>query len=189
MTVPKEKYSLIFKMLLEKPLYEVGVEFGFDKHYKDSVAVKNAVYRVLQKVKARPEEYGVSQDTLDAVLKIVKNRRVTTVEPVTLREKKDALEAVGLKELVLEANNKAMKLVHLKLDDLSSSKKKLENINLVQLTTAFGTIFDKAQLIKGEATENVAVLAKIDKSMTPEDALKAVLQMREFNNADKEKKK
>ena len=57
------------------------------------------------------------------------------------------------------------------------------------LATTVGILFDKGQIIQGEATENVAVLAKIKSDMSPEEMMDAVLKMREIHQVDKDRTK
>ena len=182
-----EKEGLLFKMLAEKSLYETGMEFGFDKRLKNSQGVKNAVYRIYVQVKSNPEKYLITPEVVDLVSGVVSSRKVAERTNVTLREQNDSVQNTDLKELVTSARDKSMRLIHKKLDQISSNKKALDSVNLVQLTTAFGTIFDKAQIISGEATENIAVLSKIKSDMTPEESMNMILKMREINQQDKDR--
>ena len=71
---------------------------------------------------------------------------------------------------------------------LNKSRKALNQQSLPALTTAFAILFDKSQIIKGEATEHVAVMGKIDSDIKPEQAIDMVLKMREIDQASKAKK-
>lgn len=177
------------KMLREKPLYETGLEFGLDKVYKDSTAVKNAVYRVYQQSKVDPLKFGLTQEVVDEVTKVIQSRLPAAVRRAqpTLREKVDEGQGTDIKDLILDGRRQAFTLVLKKLDRIGRSNKNLDEANLASLTNAFAVIFDKAQIIQGEATENVAILAKIDTNMNPEEALAAVLRMREANQVDKDR--
>lgn len=185
-SLTNEKKGFIFKMLAHKPFYETGIEFGFDKHYRDANSIKGAMYRIYTQVRAEPSKYGVSQETVDLVVDIVSKRSTANYLP-TLREQNDAKENIDIKELVLSGRQKAMILVHRKLEMIGKSKKKLNETNLGTLATVAAILFDKGQIIKGEATENVAVLGKIDTNMSPDQALDMVLKMRELNQAEKER--
>ena len=192
MKVTDDKKGLLFKMLAQKSLYDTGVELGFDKHYRDMASVKSAVYRIYQQVRKDPEKYGVNLETAKLVEDVVSSRSiaVTSVNnSPTLREQREALEKADIKELVLTGRQKALKLVHRKLDMIGSSKKRLAEANLSTLAQTFGIIFDKAQIIQGEATENVALLAKIDANLTPDQALEAILKLRETHQEDKDRVK
>lgn len=182
------KKGLLFKMLASKTLYETGIEFGFDKHYKDERAVNNAVYKIYLAVKNEPEKYLITQEVVDMVVANVSNRNMGKRDGV-LKEKNQALDKQDIKELVITGRKKALELVHMKMERLGKSNKKLDEVPITALAQAFGILFDKGQIIQGMATENVAVLAKIDKDIKPEDAIEMVLKMREINNVEKEKAK
>ncbi len=185
-TIPVEKYPFIFKMLGEKTLYETGIEFGFDKKYKDARAVTNAVYNIYKKVLADPQKYVVTPKEVDKVKAIISQRSITP-QRTTLAEKLDKEANPDFKDLVLSGRKKAFHLLNMKMDRVSRSPKALDEVNITALAQTFGILFDKAQIISGEATENIAVLAKIDKDMTSEQALASILKMREVNQVEKEK--
>jgi len=192
MKVTDDKKGLLFKMLAQKSLYDTGVELGFDKHYRDMASVKSAVYRIYQQVRKDPEKYGVNLETAKLVEDVVSSRSIaisSVNNSPTIREQREALEKADIKELVLTGRQKALKLVHRKLDMIGSSKKRLAEANLSTLAQTFGIIFDKAQIIQGEATENVALLAKIDANLTPDQALEAILKLRETHQEDKDRVK
>jgi len=176
----------LFRMLASKPLYEVGLEYGFDKHYKDSKAVKGAVYRIYADMKNNPEKYHIEQDMLTLVVDAVSARKVAhRKQDISLKEKTDV--PMEIKDVILSNRDKAAALVSKKLDMIGKSRKQLESISLPQLTTAMAILFDKGQLIQGEATEHIAHLAKIDEGMTPQELLDAVVGQREKTIIDKNK--
>ena len=178
----------IIQALEVKTLYDVGIDFGFDKHYKDARSVKAAVYQVYSHAKADPTKYGLKQELVDAVTAALQKRTPATItENRTLREKLDDENNKSFSELVLSGRVKAMKLLHTKMDRVARSKKQIDETNLSTLAQTAGILFDKGQIISGEATENVALLAKIKSDMSPAEAIEAVLKMREANQADKDR--
>ena len=180
------KKAAVFKMLAYKPLYETGIEFGLDKHYKDVKGVKNAVYRIYNEVRQNPEVFTIEPQTVELVVTAVSERSVSRVQP-SLRETNETINKDDIKSLVVGGRNKALKLVHSKMDRIGKSRKKLDAVSVGELAKVAGILFDKAQIIQGEATEHVAVLAKIDKNLLPEDALSLVLKMRETNQESLQK--
>jgi hypothetical protein len=197
MDLTDEKKGIMFRMLAKKPLYEAGLEFGLDKHYAKAEAVKAKMHRIYQEVQKDPDRYGISQEVVDTIVGIVSNRSITVTNPsksgfssgaMTLREKNELAENIEISDVVLSARDKTFKLLHKKLDQVGKNKKSLEAVSFSQLTTAAAILFDKGQIIQGQATENVAIMAKIDSNMSPEDALSAVLRMREANIIAKEAK-
>ena len=191
MKLTDDKKGLIVKMLLEKNIYQTGMEFGFDKHYKDATAVKNAVYRIYQQALANPEKYFITPELVERVTAKMKERTPAAIveQNTTLRERMDAEANMDLKDLVLSSRNKAFRILNKKLDRVGKNNKTIDEINLSTLATTVGILFDKGQIIQGEATENVAVLAKIKNDMTPEEAMASVLRMREAHQIDKDRTK
>lgn len=191
MEITDEKKGVMFRMLAEKPLYEVGVKFGLDKHYANAASVKNKMYRIYQEVRKDPDKYFVSPDLCATVVTIVSNRgKEIAPNNGSVREQTEQAEADAndVSSLVLTGRIKAFKLLHKKLDQAGKSRKGLDSISLAQLATVSAILFDKGQIVQGQATENVAVLAKIDTNMSPEQAMETILKMREINQASKEKK-
>ena len=173
-----EQKTGLFHMLVDKDLYTVGLEYGFDKHYKDAKAVKGAVYRNYSEVKNNPEEFGIQPMTYNKVINAMSSRAVSkpAVNNVSLREK---MEDVDIKEIVLSNRDKIALLLGRKLDDIGSSKKKLSATPLGTLSLAFCQIFDKGQIVQGEATQHIAHLAKIEDGLSAKDLLEAVIIQRE----------
>lgn len=197
MELTDEKKGIMFRMLAEKTLLETGIAFGLDKHYPKAAGVKARMSRIYQEVRKDPDRYLVSQDIVDMVSRIVSGRKQAGIgnlihaDHATLAEKREVQEAKAddITELVLTGRKKAFNLLHKKLDQVGRNKKTLGEVSLAQLTTTAAILFDKGQIVQGQATENVAVLAKIDSNMSPEDALAAVLRFRDKNILDKEAQK
>lgn len=189
-TLTDDKKGTIFRMLSSKTILDTGLAFGFDKHYKDTTAIKNAVYKIYRQVCAEPDKYNVSNEVVDIVNETIKSRSIVNKPPVkTLAEKKDEDLSLAndFKNILVGGRNKAFKVLNDKLERIGSSKKRLDDVNISSLAQVFGILFDKSQIIQGEATENVAVLAKVDKNMSAEDALEAVLKTREVYQVDKDR--
>lgn len=186
-----EKKALLFKTLATKSSYDAGVEFELDKHYKNARTVGAAVIRIYNEVKNNPEKFAVSDDTVSLVTDAVTKRNALTVKGearTTLREKIDESKNKSIEELTLENRSKSWMLLSLRLDDALSSKKKREKISLGEIAKVAGITFDKGQLIEGKATDHVALMAKIDGELNPQEALDMVIRMKEYNASIKEKK-
>lgn len=194
MDLTDEKKGIIFRMLAEKPLYETGLSFGLDKYYPTATAVKSKVHRIYQEVQKHPDRYMISQDLVDTIVGIVSHRNPEgkgfNAHAPSLREVQEAKAADenDISKLVLAGRAKAFNLLHKKLDMVGRNKKSLGEVSLAQLTTTAAILFDKGQIVQGQATENISVLAKIDDNISPADAMKAILAMRDQNIIAKEKK-
>lgn len=175
----KEKEIQIFKALGQKSALQVGLQFGFDKVYKDNRSIRNAVQSIYNKIKNNSEEYGVNQEIVEMVETSMAERKHAVVgsqEP-SLAEKEE--ESLDFKEMVTNIRDKSFGLISKKLDMVSSSKKKLDALSFKELGVIAGIAFDKTQILKGEATEHIAVAAKISENITPEQAIEIALNNRE----------
>lgn len=184
MTITDKQKGDIFRLLASKTLYEVGVEFGLDKYYKNVRSMKGKVHNVFNEVKNEPEKFAIQLQTVDLVISAVNDRKITNVPNKPLAEVKGDEEG-DIKVLLFSNRDKAAKLVQKKLSYYDKNPKALKEISLPALTTSFAILFDKGRIIQGEATSHVALMGKIDSSLTPEDAMKLVLQMREQDQASK----
>lgn len=186
MKLTQEQEAEIFRHLAYKSAYETGLEFELDKTYTDAKAVRNAVTNVYLKVKKNPAKWGVTEDVLKLVADAMANRQlVQTRNNLPMAEKE--IEQGDIKVLVTGVRDKTWRLIDRKLQRASKSNKKLDAIGLRELGTLAGIAFDKAQIISGQATENIALMGKIEGNINPQDALDLVLKMREATVASKQK--
>jgi hypothetical protein len=183
MTFGKEKEVEIFKALAQKSALTVGREYGFDKVYKKSQAIRNGVNKIYNKVRNNHEEYGVSREVVEMVEKGMLERKhnlvgTNTGKPHSMKDLSD-FENPDIKEMMTAIRDKSFALINKKLAFIATSKKKLDNISFKELGVIAGIAFDKTQILKGEATEHIAVAAKIDSNVTPEQAIEIALRNRE----------
>jgi len=185
-----EKQVEIFKALSLKPMLQVGIDYGFDKVYSNPRSIRTAVYKIYAAVKNNPEQYGVSPDVVKMVCDSMNqriNKPTIVAEGASVAERREG--DGDIKNVVLSIRDKSFRLIDMKLDRVGKSKKKLDQVTFKDLAVIAGVAFDKAQILKGEATEHIAVHAKIDKEMTPEAAFEALMTMREKVQVDKERTK
>lgn len=174
----------IFKALASKPLYEVGLDFGLNEYYKKPASVKNAVYRIYKEVKMQPEKFNISSETVEVITGVVGNRIVASKEPVH----PDSPEDFDFTTITTKTRDKALGILGKKLDRINASRSKIDKVSVGELAKVFGILFDKGQIIQGQATENIAMLSvHIKDDLSPDDAIGMVLKMREINNVKKEK--
>lgn len=185
MAVTQEQEVAIFRRLAIKSAYEVGLEFGFEKMYKDAQAIRNAVQGIYKKVSRQPERYEITPEIIQVVKDAMAHRSLVRVQSTPLAEKE--IESADIKTLVTGVRDKAWRLMDRKLSRASKSNKKLDSVGFRELATMAGIAFDKSQIILGQATENVALMGKIEGNINPQDALDLVLKMREATVASKQK--
>lgn len=192
-TLTDDKKSRIFLFCKDKPFKEVGFEFELDKSYKTVASMVTAVSRIYNQVKNDPLKYNLDYDRVNEIVDIVNKRQtgglVTNRDNTTLREKEEILNPTDIKGLVMGSRNLAMGILHKKLGKMSRSVKMMDDIKLSELATVSAILIDKAQILQGQSTENIAILSKNIGQLTPEEALAHVLKTREANMVDKETKK
>lgn len=182
-----KQYKDFYKLLVTHSYAEAAAQVGMDAYYSGE-GLRTAGYQIYKDIKERGlERVGISGDIIELVEKSIESRKITKghvhrKEDNNVAEwmKADMLDSSDTKQLVLGGRNKAAVLLHKKFDMINSSRSALKDTSLSQLGTVFGILFDKAQIIQGQATENISVLSKnINGNMTPEESLDAILRMRE----------
>lgn len=192
MQLDDKKKGFIFKALATKSFYDVGIQFGLDKHYKTAAGVKNAIHRIYKQIQVEPERYAISPDLMELVTKAVSDRKIIPYNPnqKTLKEQKDENDNKTFPVLATEGRDKIIKIIHNKMDRIMNSRKKLDAVSIGEMAKVYSIMFDKSQIIRGEATEHVKVLSKnVDDKLSPQERIEMVLKMREVNNIEKEKER
>ncbi len=164
-----------------------------EKNYANMSAAVADISRRVNRVAKNPARYGVSSDKAEMTKSIVVNRNSLTLNA---RNKEENIRNVTKKEkktidqLVMEGRHKSWMVLNLKLDEAMRDPNKRSKVALGEIAKVAGITFDKGQLIDGKATEHVAVMSKFDnKDISREDAMNAVLKMRELNESQSEDQK
>lgn len=185
---PGNKAGLI-RLLKEKSMFGAACEIGIDKYFDKKTDVNNFMYKFFLEVKADPSIAGLHPDTMMEVDEAMRKRGIGNREVIdydNATEKLSNIKEAEIKDIVIMGRNKASILIDKKMNYLMKNKKALEKESLVNLAKVFGIYFDKSQIVQGQATENIAVMAKVDDNLTPEQAMEALLRSREKIMADKE---
>ena len=166
----------LFEALAGKSQYEVGIEFGLGDKFNNNVKLLNYVQSVVKEVREDPKKFDISKDVLRLVERGMENRKLSG------KGKPRELEVTGkldAKDLVLTIRNKALVLLNKKLDYLAKHPRAFRGESIMQIAKVAGIAFDKAQIVKGEATEHIMLKAKIDDRITSEEAVTQLLKFRE----------
>lgn len=192
---PTNKFHLTEKQMGElylhlenKTFMGASLEMKMDKWYAKNSLVPTA-QRIAAMVRLNPERFGVPPEAMVKVDYAIKERNLRTTVRETKEEKDLASENQNFKNILEDTRAGLLEILAKKVSRIRRSTKKIDEMNLGTLATALAIIIDKTQLIRGEATENVAVLAKIDQNISPEAALEMILKMRETNLESKNTKK
>lgn len=97
----------------------------------------------------------------------------------TTKSEVRAMSTSELVEMSKDVRNKAVKLLDKKLSMLDQDDDALMKMSMKDLATAFGILFDKAQLASGLSTENIAIHTKIDVNLSSEQALDELSKLRD----------
>jgi hypothetical protein len=178
-----ERKKEFFLSLANKSYTDAARQLGLQEFYTTDNSLRTIAYKLYKQID--PRTLGVSEDAISIVHASIADRQGRASKEVTDGATPELLDPEDSKMLVIGGKNKAAVLLHKKFDRLMKNKKFLDEVSLSQLATTFGILFDKSQILKGEATENIAVMAKVDPNMTPEQSLEALLRMREIQQEEK----
>jgi hypothetical protein len=174
----------VFMKLSQKSYLDVGMEFGFDKYYPNKLALRQAVRRIFEEVSKDPEKFSIGKDALELVKTNIYDRYQNPIPQKISMAGGEEIDLAKLdeKELVLRGKKVAWLLLNKKMNMAVKNSKELGKVSLGTLASVAGIVFDKAQIVRGEATENIALRAKIDENISPTDALSEILKRRENND-------
>ncbi len=118
--------------------------------------------------------------------RLMARRRGKEPAPKYTKQELRKIDTEEMVELAKDTRNMAIQVLNQKLMNLYSDPEQLSRTNITQLATAFGILFDKAQLAAGLATENIAIHAKIDVNMSSDQAIEELNKMREKMSGGKD---
>lgn len=166
-----------YASLMTKTFTEAVCAFGWDKIYTNNSTLRAKGYQMYKSIV--PEKLGIAPEIVEQVKNSIENRRVRNIKIVEKTDDSALLDPEDTKSVIIGGRNKAAMLLHKKMDRMGRNKKLLDAVSLTQLATTFGILFDKSQILRGEATENIASMSKITIDMSPTDTLDALLKNRE----------
>lgn len=167
-----------YRNLVKMSLADSARSINLDESYRTESSLRATAYKLYKSID--PHELGISTDMVKLIEEKMQERKVYNPPKVLApEEKKQLLNPEDAKGMILGGRNKAAALINKKLDRLDRSNKLLDEVTLTQLATTLGILFDKSQIIQGQATENIAVMSKISSDMSAEESLQALLKMRE----------
>ena len=172
----------VYKSLANKSQFKVGLDFNFDRYFKSNIGIVNAINRIYKEVANDPEKFAVSTELMEVVEKGMVERKGRKHAALEVPQ----IEKVNERDLIIGVRNKAWLLLDKRLDYLTKNKKALKAESIMALAKIAGISFDKAQIVKGEATEHIAMRAKISSDITATDAMEELMKFRDVNNSEEE---
>lgn len=170
------KKRQMFKALANKSQYQVGVDFGLSDRFNNNVKIVNFVNSVYKEVLKDPQKFSINQEVVELVEKGMEARRGMGVSQ---RRDIELTKEIQEGDLVLQAKNKGWVLLNRKLDYLLRNPRAFRNESVISIAKVAGIVFDKSQIIKGQATEHIAIRAKVADNITLEEATQQLLRFRE----------
>jgi hypothetical protein len=131
---------------------------------------------IARKVKRAPDLYGISEDAVSVIVEAMESRSVSKNPRIRAEV---AILAESFRDKLDTMRDQVADMIMMKLEKYNS-KKGIDGITIRDLKDLLATAIDKGRLLRGESTENIVKMSKVDtEKMTPEDALKFVLKARE----------
>jgi hypothetical protein len=182
-TIDRKRF---FKALVTKNFSEAGTLIGLDKKYTNASSLRATSYQLYQDILANDlDKLGIDKEVVEIVTSAIEARKSSPGREITEVNNADLLVPEDTKGVIIGGRNKAAMLLHKKMDRLSKNKKLLDATTLTQLATTFGILFDKAQILTGQATENIAMMSKVSlNGLTPEETLELLINNREKQQID-----
>lgn len=173
----KEQQAAMFKSLAHKTFKEVGYEYGIHLMFPgNDVRVTSFVHEIVKKIKKAPEIWGLSQDTVDVIQEALNSRSIKNNPNV---RSDIALQEESFRDKLDTMRDTVAEIITRKLKKYNTVKG-AENVQLRDLKDLLSMAIDKGRLLRGESTENLVKLSKLDTdNMSPEDAMKVILKARE----------
>jgi len=207
----RKDYKDIFLALENESLLQVARKYKLDESYEKKNTQQQYIYRIYRKVANDPITYKVTHDQVNKVVGAIKGRSYDDREDNyfggvpkedvvddglmtgvpdgdigTPEKQYVAIDKNEIVDLLKSGRDKTIKLMHRKLDDLIRSRRALDKESLTNLSRVFGILFDKSQVVQGEATQHIAILAKnVDDNLTPEEQMEMLNKFREKTSLSK----
>lgn len=176
-TLNKEQEARMFKDMAHKTYKEVGYDYGLHLMYpNDDSKLVSVVYGIIKRIKKAPELWGISSDVVEVVQEALdkrslkKNPKFNSDVAIQEESFKDKLDT--MRDTVAEIISKKLKKYN--------TTKGIDDISIRDLKDLLGMAIDKGRLLRGESTENIIKMSKIDAdNLSPEAALQVIMKARE----------
>jgi len=174
----KEQEVKIFKSLAHMTYKQAAMENGLHllSPNADNARITSMISHIVRKIVKSPDLWGLTQDTVDVIKEaldsrsILKNPKIRSdiaIQEESFRDKLDTM-----RDTVAEIITKKLK----KYNKGSGH----EDASIRDLKDLLSMAIDKGRLLRGESTENLVKMSRLDTdSMSPQDAMSVILKARE----------
>ena len=174
----------IFLAIEEKSYAEVAYMFGLDRYLANESSMRSAIMRAYNLVLDNPSKYDITQDKAAFIQGKVAGRAMIKKKPETIRQEAE-MKAMDIGAQIKHSRDLVTRLLTQYLEWLDKNPKELKKQKIRDIAWVVGVLFDKGQIVSGQATEHIAVMSNLNDKMDPEEALKAIMQMRDELQASK----
>lgn len=172
----KEKEAEIFKALAHKSYKEVGHDFGLHLFQPDDSKLSSFIFNISRRIKKAPEIWGLSRDLVEVIQEAMDNR---SIKNNPKRRSDIALQEESFRDKLDTMRDTVAEIISKKLKKYNTTKG-IHDISIRDLKDLLGMAIDKGRLLRGESTENLVKMSKIDTdNMSPDEALKVIMKARD----------
>ena len=161
----------IYKRLIDKSPYEVGIELGYDKEYPNKNSLRTFMYNVKTSVERDPAAFGID-------LALVEDVKKKSVERA-LVNRQEGIDKKKEEGTLLDLMGNITRRAGYHIEKILARQTLPKNVTISQLVMAMGVAVDKTLLLSGRATENIAFRAKIDVNLSSDKLLEALIGIKD----------
>lgn len=175
----KEQEIKIFKSLSHMSYKAAAKDNGLDiiSPESDDIRLTSWAHAIARKIMKAPQLWGITQDSVDIIRESIDSR---SIKPNNKLRADVALENESFRDRLDNMRDKVADMIMAKLKIYGRNSKTLEGISVKDLKDLLSTAIDKGRLLRGESTENIIKLSRIDTDkMSPEEALRVIMKARE----------
>lgn len=168
----------LFKSLAHQSYKQAAMDNGLHLLFPGASPSKlnSIVSGIVKKITKAPEIWGLSQDTVDVVQEAMDSRSIKNnprirsdiaIQEESFRDKLDTM-----RDTVAEIITKKLKKYN--------KGQGHEDASIRDLKDLLAMAIDKSRLLRGESTENIIKMSKLDTdNLSPQDAMNVILKARD----------
>lgn len=176
-TFTKEQEADMFKQLAHKSYKQVGYDNGLQYYYKTDPQLRTALMNIFRRIRKAPELWGISTDLVEVIDEATASR---SIKQNPRLQSEIAIENESFRDKLETMRDTLADIIKKKLDKLMKQKGGIDTVSFRDLKDMLAMTIDKSRLLRGESTENITKISKLDtESLSPDDALKVIMKARD----------
>jgi hypothetical protein len=177
-TLNKEEEVRIFKSLAHMSYKDAAKNNGIllIDPTADDARLTAITQSIVRKIRKAPELWGLTKETIEVVQEAMDSRSVRKNPKI---RSEIAIMEESFRDKLDTMRDTVAELISKKLDKYNTAKG-IDNVQLRDLKDLLSMAIDKGRLLRGESTDNIIKLSRIDTdNMSPDEALKVIMRARE----------